>query len=140
LGYGCGLVGLVDQENQPLLTLGVILGYACWPLAWLLGIPAAECLEAGRLIGLKTVANEFIAYDQLGRASAEPDGLSERTVTVLTYALAGFSNFGAIGIQVGGIGGLEPSRRDDLARLGLRAMFGGLLACCMTGAVAGLLL
>ncbi len=68
------------------------------------------------------------------------EGLSQRTVDVLTYALAGFSNFGAIGIQVGGIGGLEPSRKDDLAQLGLRAMFGGLLACCMTGAVAGLLL
>lgn len=140
LGYGCGLLGWIGADDQPLITLGVILGYACWPLAWLLGVPAAECFEAGRLIGLKTVANEFIAYDQLGRAAAAPQGLSERTVTVLTYALAGFSNFGAIGIQVGGIGGLEPSRRDDLARLGLRAMFGGLLACCMTGAVAGLLL
>jgi CNT family concentrative nucleoside transporter len=58
----------------------------------------------------------------------------------LTYALAGFSNFGAIGIQVGGIGGLEPDRKNDLAQLGLKAMFGGLIACCMTGAVAGLLL
>jgi CNT family concentrative nucleoside transporter len=149
LGYGCGLVGLVDViekadgdvVNVPKITLGVILGYACWPLAWLLGIPAGECLEAGRLIGLKTVANEFIAFDQLGRTATGPDGvISERTRTVLTYALAGFSNLGAIGIQVGGIGGLEPTRKNDLARLGLRAMLGGLLACCMTGAVAGILL
>ncbi|TWU48053.1 NupC/NupG family nucleoside CNT transporter [Rubripirellula reticaptiva] len=141
LGYGCSFVGLVDADNVPRITLGVILGYVCWPLAWLLGIPAAECMEAGRLIGLKTVANEFIAYDALGKLSAGEGGqISLRTETVLTYALAGFSNFGAIGIQVGGIGGLEPSRKDDLARLGLRAMFGGLLACCMTGAIAGLLL
>ncbi len=141
LGYGCSIVGLVDPSGGPRITLGVILGYLCWPLAWLLGIPADECWEAGRLIGLKTVANEFIAYDALGKADIGEDGvMSQRTATVLTYALAGFSNFGAIGIQVGGIGGLEPSRKDDLARLGLRAMFGGLLACCMTGAIAGLLL
>lgn len=141
LGYGCSLVGLVDGDNNPVVTLGVILGYACWPLAWLLGIPPGECLQAGRLIGLKTVANEFIAYDALGKMESGPDGvISDRTRVVLTYALAGFSNFGAIGIQVGGIGGLEPGRKEDLARLGLRAMFGGLLACCMTGAVAGLIL
>ena len=141
LGVGCGLLGWVDPQDNPTLTLGVILGYLCWPIAWLLGIPADECREAGRLIGLKTVANEFIAFQQLGGLETGPDGvISQRTATVLTYALAGFSNFGAIGIQVGGIGGLEPSRKNDLARLGLRAMLGGLLACCMTGAVAGLLL
>ena len=141
LGFGCGQIGWTDAGGEPLLSLRVILGYSCWPLAWLLGIPPTECLEAGRLIGLKTVANEFIAYDELGRVAVGEGGvISERTKTVLTYALAGFSNFGAIGIQVGGIGGLEPTRKVDLARLGLRAMFGGLLACCMTGAVAGLLL
>ncbi len=141
LAAGCRVVNLVDTAGDPQITLGIVLGYACWPLAWLLGVPANECLEAGRLIGLKTVANEFIAYDQLGRiARSNSPELSRRTVTVLTYALAGFSNFGAIGIQVGGIGGLEPTRRGDLAQLGLRAMFGGLLACCMTGAVAGILL
>jgi CNT family concentrative nucleoside transporter len=147
LGFGCNLVaggvafvGIADPDSVPVISLDLILGYACWPLAWLLGIPAVECMEAGRLIGLKTVANEFIAYDQLGKATVGEGGLSQRTVDILTYALAGFSNFGAIGIQVGGIGGLEPSRKDDLAELGLRAMFGGLLACCMTGAVAGLLL
>ncbi len=141
LGYGCAQAGWLNAAGEPQITLGVILGYLCWPLAWLLGIPAEECLAGGRLIGLKTVANEFIAYDALGKLDVGAGGaISERTATVLTYALAGFSNFGAIGIQVGGIGGLEPSRKNDLARLGLRAMFGGLLACCMTGAVAGLLL
>jgi len=134
-------IGFVDVAGLPQLSLGIILGYLCWPLAWLMGIPATECLEAGRLIGLKTVANEFIAYDALGKAEVGVGkAISERTAVVMTYALAGFSNFGAIGIQVGGIGGLEPSRKKDLAQLGLRAMFGGLLACCMTGAIAGLLL
>ncbi|WP_436715360.1 nucleoside transporter C-terminal domain-containing protein [Roseiconus lacunae] len=141
LGQLCLTVGWIDGAGDPILSLGILLGYGCWPIAWLLGIPAAECLEAGRLIGLKTVANEFIAYQALGEAATSSESmLSERSIVILTYALAGFSNFGAIGIQVGGIGGLEPGRRKDLAELGLRAMFGGLLACCMTGAVAGLLL
>jgi len=135
------VIGAVLKRDVPVVTLGQILGVICAPLAWLMGIPASECLDAGRLIGLKTVANEFIAYAELGAiAKSETPALSERTMTVLTYALAGFSNFGAIGIQVGGIGGLEPSRRQELAQLGLKAMFGGLLACCMTGAIAGLLL
>jgi CNT family concentrative nucleoside transporter len=141
LGFGCQGVGWVNDQGEPLLNLGVILGYACWPIAWLLGIPAAECLEAGRLIGVKTVANEFVAYKQLGDImQSDSPTLSSRSTTILTYALAGFSNFGAIGIQVGGIGGLEPTRKRDLAQLGLRAMFGGLLACCMTGCIAGFLL
>ncbi|MEZ6090981.1 MAG: nucleoside transporter C-terminal domain-containing protein [Pirellulaceae bacterium] len=145
-------LALIALVNAILLRLtGVslesLLGFVFSPLAFGMGVPWSESLEAGRLIGLKTVANEFIAYDALGRAKVATAGeaiataeISERTKIVLTYALAGFSNFGAIGIQVGGIGGLEPSRKDDLARLGLRAMFGGLLACCMTGAIAGLLL
>ena len=141
LGFVSQQIGFVDTAGDPRLTLGLILGYLCWPMAWLMGIPAGECLEAGRLIGLKTVANEFIAYDALGKAEVGVGKtISERTAIVMTYALAGFSNFGAIGIQVGGIGGLEPARKKDLAQLGLRAMFGGLLACCMTGAIAGLLL
>ncbi|WDQ17694.1 NupC/NupG family nucleoside CNT transporter [Rhodopirellula sp. P2] len=141
LGGMCTTFGWIDSNNAPQITLGVILGYACWPLAWLLGIPASECRAAGELIGLKTVANEFIAYQQLGQlVQAEEPAISARTATVLTYALAGFSNFAAIGIQVGGIGGLVPERKSDLASLGLRAMFGGLLACCMTGAIAGMML
>ncbi|TWT83830.1 putative pseudouridine transporter [Planctomycetes bacterium CA13] len=124
------------------ISLETVLGYAFSPLAWCMGIPAEESVAAGRFIGIKTVANEFIAYLQLGEMPIGEAGcpISERTKTILTYALAGFSNFGAIGIQVGGIGGLEPSRKDDLAKLGLKAMFGGLLACCMTGAIAGMML
>lgn len=141
LGGVCRLFNWVGPMDQPIITLGVILGYVGYPLAWLLGIPANECLVAGQLIGLKTVANEFVAFQQLGELmQSETPPISLRTANVLTYALAGFSNFAAIGIQVGGVGGLAPNRKAELAELGLRAMFGGLLACCMTGAIAGLLL
>lgn len=137
----CRVGGWVDQGGTPALSMGVLLGYVGWPLAWLLGIPPDECAVAGRLIGLKTVANEFVAFQALGELRRDtPAALSERSAAVLTYALAGFSNFAAIGIQVGGIGGLAPDRKRDLAELGLRAMFGGLLACCITGAVAGVML
>lgn len=138
LSRGAGWV--VGREFVP-VTIGQVLGALFAPLAWLMGVPVAECAEAGRLIGVKTVANEFIAFAELGEiAKGEPGRLSDRTIVVLTYALTGFSNFGAIGIQVGGIGGLAPNRRKELASLGLRAMLGGTLACCMTGAIAGLVI
>jgi len=137
----CNALNWTSPDGAALVSLGVILGYVGWPIAWLLSIPADECLVAGRLIGLKTVANEFVAYQQLGQwMGSETPPLSQRSAHILTYALAGFSNFAAIGIQVGGIGGLAPRRKDELAGLGLRAMFGGLLACCMTGAIAGLMI
>lgn len=141
LAGACQGIGWVGPGGEPMVSLGLILGYVGAPLAWLIGIPANECLVAGQLIGMKTVANEFVAFQQLGEMmrQSEPP-ISVRSAEVLTYALAGFSNFAAIGIQVGGVGGLAPTRRAELAQLGLRAMFGGLLACCMTGAVAGLLL
>jgi CNT family concentrative nucleoside transporter len=123
-------------------SLALALGYAFAPIAWVMGIPTEDCLHAGELLGLKMVANEFIAYERLGtwlEADSEVQ-ISERTQYILTYALSGFSNFGAIGIQIAGIGGLAPERSSDLARLGLRAMLGGALACCMTACVAGVLI
>jgi CNT family concentrative nucleoside transporter len=123
-------------------SLAIGLGYAFAPLAWIMGIEARDCLKAGEILGLKMVANEFVAYAQLSDWM-RPDSavrLSDRTVLILTYALCGFSNFGSIGIQIGGIGSIAPSRRTDLARLGLRAMLGGTLACCMTACIAGVLL
>lgn len=115
------------------------LGYVFMPLAWVMGIEGKDCFEAGQLLGLKMVANEIISYDKMG-GMIESGAISERTESILIYALSGFSNFGAIGIQIGGIGGLAPDRRSDLARLGLRAMLGGALACCMTACVAGVLI
>ena len=94
-------------------------------------------MVAGDLLGQKMVVNEFVAY--LGLIGDAGVGLSERTRVILTYALCGFSNFGAIGIQLGGIVPLAPNRKNDLAQLGLRAMFGGMLACCMTACIAGVM-
>ncbi len=126
-------------------TLNGLLGYLFYPLAWVMGIEARDCRVSAQLLGTKMVANEFVAYMELGDyldqmrtlGAAAPVQLSERTQTVLTYALCGFSNFASIGIQIGGIGALAPERRGDLAQLGLRAMLGGTLACCMTACVAG---
>ena len=115
------------------LTLKRIFGLLFFPLAWVMGIEQGDCLVAGDLLGKKMVVNEFLAYIDLAGA----DSISDRTRTILTYALCGFSNFGAIGIQLGGIGPLAPERKGDLAQLGLRAMMGGMLAACMTACIAG---
>jgi CNT family concentrative nucleoside transporter len=122
-------------------SLAAVLGFFFYPLAFCMGIESGDCWEAAKLIGIKTTANEFIAYKALGDMR-QPDSaiqLAPRTIIILTYALAGFSNFGAIGIQIGGIGGLVPERQKDLAKLGLRAMIGGTLACCMTACIAGVI-
>ena len=114
-------------------SLSRLFGILFFPLAWIMGIAQEDCLVAGDLLGKKMVVNEFLAYIELSGQSE----ISQRTRTILTYALCGFSNFGAIGIQLGGIGPLAPERKGDLAQLGLRAMFGGMLAACMTACIAG---
>jgi concentrative nucleoside transporter, CNT family len=122
-------------------SLGTLLGYLFYPFALLMGIESQECLKAGELLGLKMVSNEFFAYEKLNAWMANPKTeLSTRTHTILTYALAGFANFSSIGIQIGGIGGLVPERRKDLARIGFKAMIGGTLACFMTACIAGMLI
>lgn len=134
-------MGLQGAEAIAPLTLQQILGWVFWPFAFLIGVPASECAAIGTLLGEKVVLTEFIAYLHLYESLA--DGvtqLSPRTIVIASYALCGFANFGSIGIQLGGIGGIAPSRRADLARIGLRAMFGGLLASLMTAAVAGMLI
>lgn len=135
------LVGFRNEAGEPTLSFTTILAYLFTPVAWLLGIPAGELFDAGRLLGIKVVANEFVAYEQLSQLLARTENpISDRTRNIMTYALCGFSNFSAIGIQVGGIGGLAPSRKDDIARLGFRAMVGGTIACLMTACVAGVFL
>jgi CNT family concentrative nucleoside transporter len=139
IGWTGEWFGFVDAADRWSLEKG--LGTVFWPFAWLMGIPPVDCGRAGQLLGTKMVANEFVAYLQLGEmVGASKDALSTRTVVILTYALCGFANFGSIGIQLGGIGGVAPDRRSDLARLGLRAMFGGTLAAFMTACIAGILL
>ena len=123
------------------LTLRDLLGYLFAPMAWMIGIPWADCRTAGELLGLRLVSNEFIAYAELGQMIGQDNSpISARGEILLTYALCGFANFGSIGVQLGGIGAAAPTRASDLARLGLRAMLGGMLACFMTACVAGMLL
>jgi CNT family concentrative nucleoside transporter len=111
------------------------------PVAWIIGIPWEDCSKAGELLGIRMVSNEFIAYDRLGQWAAGSDQAPRpRTVLIMTYALSGFANFSSIGIQLGGIGGIAPERRSELAQLGLKAMLGGTLATLMTACVAGLLI
>jgi CNT family concentrative nucleoside transporter len=123
-------------------SLESFLGYLFAPLAWLMGTEWGDCRAMGRLLGVKMVANEFLAYQQLGEImpGGQTPMLSDRSTMLATYALCGFSNFGSIGVQIGGLGPLAPSRRSELAQLGLRAMLGGTLACLMTACVAGVLL
>jgi CNT family concentrative nucleoside transporter len=127
-----------DQPIDIQWSLSGLFAAIFFPLAWIMGIESGDCGTAGKLLGTKMVVNEFVAYLDLGAVLQEGE-ISHRTEIILTYALCGFSNFGAIGIQIGGIGPLAPERRGDLAQLGLRAMFGGMLACCMTACMAGLL-
>jgi concentrative nucleoside transporter, CNT family len=142
LGWVGSLFGYVTTDGDYIWSLGAALGRLFAPLAWLIGIERGDILHAGELLGLKMATNEFVAYGQMAEW-AEPGSaveLSERSRQIMTYALCGFANFSSIGIQLGGIGGLAPERRGDLARLGLRAMIGGTLASFMNACVASILL
>jgi CNT family concentrative nucleoside transporter len=120
------------------LSLQTVLGWILAPLAWLMGVPWKDAPEIGALLGIKTAVNEFVAYLQMSTMITE-ENLSPRSVIIATYALCGFANFSSIAIQIGGIGGLAPNRRHDLAKIGLRAMIAGTLAAFMTATIAGML-
>ncbi len=132
LAWGGGLVGVEG------LSLEGILGALLAPVAWVMGVPWEEAAAVGTLMGLKTVATEFVAYLGLAETLTR-DNLSPRSAAIAAYAISGFANFSSIAIQIGGIGGIAPRRRKDLARLGLRAMVGGSIAAFMTAAIAGVL-
>lgn len=119
------------------VTLQHFFGWINWPFAWLLGIPASDCAKVGQVLGERIVLNEFVAYLDLATLR---NSISERSYVIATYALCGFANFSSIAIAIGGIGALVPERRSELARLGFRAMVGGLLATYMMACVAGVLL
>jgi CNT family concentrative nucleoside transporter len=122
------------------VTLQQILGVLFAPIAFTLGVPWNDVLTVGSLLGQKVVLNEFVAYSSLMQIMETPGALDPRSVVIVTYALAGFANLGSIGIMIGGIGGIAPDRRDDLARLGLRSLLGGTMATFMTASIAGMLL
>jgi CNT family concentrative nucleoside transporter len=142
VGIQFGYVSGEGENVQAVWSLEGALGWLFRPVAWLVGIQWADCERAGELLGLKMAANEFIAYGRLAEWS-NPDStveFSERSRQIMTYALCGFANFSSIGIQLGGIGGMAPERRGDLARLGLRAMLGGTLVALINACVANIML
>ncbi|HMP83964.1 MAG TPA: nucleoside transporter C-terminal domain-containing protein [Verrucomicrobiota bacterium] len=119
------------------VTLQKLFGWVNAPFAWLLGVPAKDCVAVGQVLGERIVLNEFIGYFSLKDLK---ETLDPRSFTIATYALCGFANFSSIAIQIGGIGSLAPNRRADLASLGVRAMLGGVLASYLTATIAGILL
>jgi CNT family concentrative nucleoside transporter len=118
-------------------SLGQILGYLFAPVAWLIGVPWHDCMAIGNLLGTRMALNEVIAYIALG---AEKATLAPRSFTIATFALCGFANLGSIGMQIGGIGALVPERRNDLAKLGVRAMLAGTMANLISASIAGIFL
>ena len=134
VGWAGGLAGIDG------LSIEGMLGWLLSPLAWLMGVSWADAPLVGSLIGQKTVLNEFYAYLQLAATLGSENSLQPRSIIITIYALSGFANFMSIGVQLGGIGGIAPSRRHDLARLGLRAMIAGSIAAFMTATVAGMIL
>lgn len=134
------LLAMVDfllQKTYPPLSLKNIFGFVFTPVAFLMGVEQADLGKVGDLLGLKLVANEFVAYAQL--TETYRGQLSPRSVRLATFALTGFANFASIGIQIGGIGAIAPSRKADLARLGPRALFAGFLTTLVNASLAGVL-
>lgn len=143
-------IALIAMLNAMIKIAGVWAGYpqaslegalalVGWPIAWLMGVPVQDCWTVGKLIGVKTVLNEFVAYLQLTDILKNGQPLTHRSVVIVSYALSGFANFSSIAIQIGGISGIAPSRRHDLAKLGLKAMAVGAIATFMTANIAGIL-
>jgi CNT family concentrative nucleoside transporter len=141
-GMLIGFLALIAMVNGILgslfhVSLQYLLGLLFAPLAWLLGVSYDDCATIGSLLGTRLVLNEFIAFQQLGPLR---EHLTPRSFVIATYALCGFANLSSIAIQIGGIGALAPSRKSDLARLGLRAVMAGTMANFMTACIAGMLL
>ncbi|TWI09172.1 CNT family concentrative nucleoside transporter [Lysobacter ruishenii] len=135
------VTGLQAMLGKP-TDMATLLGYVLAPVAWLIGVPWQDAILVGGLIGQKIVINEFVAYLQLAdivNGKVAGVALTEQGKLIATYALCGFANFSSIAIQIGGIGGLAPDRRQDLARFGLRAVLGGTIATLMTATIAGVL-
>ena len=132
LGEITGMNEMLGRE----LGLSTLLGLVMAPIAWIIGVPWADAVSVGGLIGTKVVLNEFVAYAELSQIK---DTLSAKSQLIATYALCGFANFSSIAIQIGGIGGIAPERRHELAKFGLKAVLGGSLATFMTATIAGVL-
>ena len=120
-------------------SLQTFFGTILSPLAYMMGVPWNDATKVGNLLGIKLSLNEFVAYGTLGNY-IDSGILSERAMIISTYALCGFANFSSIGIQIGGLSAIAPERKSDLAKVGLKAMFGGAIASCLTATIAGILI
>jgi CNT family concentrative nucleoside transporter len=132
------LTGLNSMIADGNLRIEKLLGWLIAPIAFIVGAPWADAVNLGSLLGTKVVLNEFVAYMQLSEMVGA-SALSPKTITMATFALCGFANFSSIAIQIGGIGGLAPSRKSELAKFGLKAVLAGTLANLMTATIAGML-
>jgi concentrative nucleoside transporter, CNT family len=129
-------LGALPRWGGEAVTLQRLFAYAFRPVMWLIGVPTPEIAVAARLMGTKTVLNEFVAYVDL--AHQPPAALSAHSRLILTYAMCGFANFGSLGIMIGGLGAMVPERKSEVVALGLRSVLSGTIATCMSGAVVGM--
>jgi CNT family concentrative nucleoside transporter len=131
------ILGLLPEIGGAKLSLQRLLGYLMAPVCWLMGLPWSQAITAGSLMGTKTVLNELIAYVDLSKLG--PDALDPRSRLIMLYAMCGFANFASLGIMIGGLGTMAPSRREEINALGLKSIVSGTLATCLMGAIVGVL-
>lgn len=130
----------LTNQQYPGLSLQFLLGYLFSPLVWLMGIAKADMVSIGQLLGEKIVLNEFVAYMSLGKMKAQGLLSDPKSIVMATYILSGFANFASIGIQVGGIGSLAPSKKGTIAQLGIKALIGGMICSLMTATIVGMII
>jgi len=131
------VLGILPEVGGKPISLQRLMGLIMAPIVWLMGVPWNQATTAGALMGTKTILNELIAYVDMSRLP--PGSLSPKSLLILTYAMCGFANPGSLGIMIGGMGTIAPSRRDEIVALGFRSIIAGTLATCMTGAIVGLI-
>jgi concentrative nucleoside transporter, CNT family len=143
VGDGLGIntwVAQVSNGNFKAFSLEFMLGYLFAPLMWLIGVAGEDITLTGRLVGEKLIASEFVGYESLASLKAQGAFTYQRSIVMATYMLCGFANFASIGIQIGGIGSLAPSRREWLSEFGFRALLGGTLASLLSATIVGMLI
>ena len=130
-----GRISLLPEIGGAKISLQRLLGYVMAPVCWLMGLPWPQAITAGSLMGTKTVLNELIAYVDLSKLG--PDALDPRSRLIMLYAMCGFANFASLGIMIGGLGIMAPTRRDEINALGLKSIVSGTLTTCLMGAIVG---
>jgi CNT family concentrative nucleoside transporter len=131
------IIGLLPEIGGAKISLQRVLGYVMAPACWLMGLPWSQAITAGSLMGTKTVLNELIAYVDLSKLA--PDALDPRSRLIMLYAMCGFANFASLGIMIGGLGTMAPTRRDEINALGVKSIVSGTLTTCLMGAIVGVL-